>query len=155
MITPSKFKELQKLFFQKVGSCCNPTSLKLKFVAVTSTNSYDEFTGDGERSVDKEVDLKCLYLRNISDKQREKTGVSQDVTDIVYISPLELEAKYGSQKFPDYVRNAYSHLIVELFGNSYSVVNIQELEPMPVGKEYVCLCYQMNLKRTSMTNGEL
>jgi len=155
VITPSKFRSIQELFFKKVTLCCNPSSIKLKFIVVASTNDYDSFTGDGERSVDKEVELKCFYLRNISDKQREKTGVSQDVTDIVYISPLDLERKTNSDQLPDYIRNSYSNIMVEFLGTNYNVVNIKELEPMQVGNKFVCLAYQFNLKRTSGINSEL
>jgi hypothetical protein len=155
VITPSKFKSIQELFFKKVALCCNPSSIKLIFVKVASQNDYDSFTGDGERSVDKEVELKCFYLRNISDKQREKTGVSQEVTDIVYVSPLDLERKTGSMDFPDYIKNAYSNLLVDFVGSRYSIVNIKELEPMQVGNKFVCLAYQLNLKRTSVVNSEL
>jgi len=137
------------MFFNKVTSCCNPSTIKLKFIKSISTGSYTDFTGDSIRELDKEVELKCFYLRSISDKQREKTGVSQEVTDIVYVSPIELEKKYGTNKFPDYVRNAYSNISIEFIGGHYEILDIRELEPMHNGKEYVCLAYQINMKKTT------
>lgn len=155
MITLAKFKSIQSLFFKRVIACGNPSSVKLLFISALATNDYDSFTGDGVRTIDKEVNLSCFYLRNITDKQRERTGVSQDVTDIVYISPIDLGYRYGSTQFPDYIRNAYSNLMVDFMGSRYSVVNIKELEPMQVDNQWVCIAYQLNLKRTSVINDEL
>ncbi len=149
MITANKFRELQQLFFTKVTACCNPSTVTLKFIKTVSTGRFTDFVGDGLRSVDKEVVLKCFYMRNISDKQRENIGVTQDVTDIVYISPLDLKKHYGSNQFPDYVRSAFSDLSVSFLGKHYEILNIIDLEPMQMGKEYVCLAYQLNLKTST------
>ena len=91
-------------------------------------------------------------MRNISDKQREKFGVKEEVTDIVYISPIELKNKYGSMTFPDYVRKSYSQIAVEFLGKHYEIESIRDLEPMHNGKEYICLAYQVNLRATTGNN---
>lgn len=152
MLSSTHFEKLQNLFFKKVTTCCNPASVTFEMLSITSPNDYSEFTGDGNRSIDKSFDLKCFYQRNISDKQREKLGVTQDVTDIIYISPLELEKKYGSKNFADIVRNSYAGLFVKFLGSRYTLIKIVDLEPMHNGKEYVCLAYQLNLKLHSDDN---
>ena len=149
MISQARFSALQELFFKKVTQCCNPSTVTLKFIKVISTGKYTDFTGDSQREVEKEIVLKCFYMRNISDKQREKAGVNESVTDILYISPIELKNKYGSSTFPNYVRKSYSQMSVEFLGEHYEIDSIRDLEPMHNGKEYVCLAYQINLKATT------
>ena len=152
MISQGRFLQLQELFFKKVTLCCNPSTVTFKFIKITSTGKYTDFTGDSQREVEKYVVLKCFYMRNISDKQREKFGVKEEVTDIVYISPIELKNKYGSMTFPDYVRKSYSQIAVEFLGKHYEIDSIRDLEPMHNGKEYICLAYQVNLRATTGNN---
>lgn len=149
MITPSKFAQLQKLFFNKVTKCCNPSSVTFSFIKLTSEGGFADFTGDSSRSIDKEVSLRCFYDRNLSDKSREKYGVSSEVTTIVFISPLELKQKYGDIKFPDYVRTSFSQISVTFLGKHYEIENIIDLEPMHNGKEWMCLAYQVNLMNST------
>lgn len=146
MISPAKFAKLQNLFFRRVTTCCNPATVTLKFIGLTSTGDYTDFTGDSERAVESEIVLRCFYNRNITDKMRENTGVAEDVTTIIYVSPLELKNKYGHIKFPDYVRKSYSQISVEFLGEHHEIESIRDLEPMHNGKEYICLAYQINLK---------
>lgn len=136
------------MFFSRVTQCCNPSTVKLKTIKTISTGKLTNFTGDSLREVDKIYEFGCFYMRNISDKQREKMGVTQDTTDVVYISPLELERKTGDVLFPDYVRSNYSRIAVEFIGAYYEILNIIDLEPMFNGKVYVCMAYQLNLKKT-------
>jgi len=149
MITPSKFAQLQKLFFSKVTTCCNPSTVTLNFIKLTTNGDYADFTGDSERDIDQEITLRCFYDRNLSDKRREKYGVSTEVTDIVFISPLELKAKYGNIRFPEYILSSFSQISVGFLGKHYEIDNIIELEPMHNGKEWVCLAYQINLMGTT------
>ena len=148
MVSAEKFAKLQRLFFQKVTSGCNVSTVDLKFIEVSSESALTKFTGDGKRTVKKSVNLKCFYKRNISDKDREKMGVSQDVTSIVYISPLDLNAKTGSMSFDDDITESYSGIMVEFIGKLYQIESIIDLEPMFDGKEWVCLAYQINLKNS-------
>lgn len=150
MLPAGKFAELQKLFFCKVTSGCNVSSIDINYIKVESGNSFTRFTGDGKRSVEKTVNLKCFYKRNISDKDREKMGVNQDVTTVVYISPLDLKNKTGSPVFSQNVLNSYAGVLVEFIGKIYEIESIIDLEPMFDGKEWVCLAYQLNLKNTDL-----
>lgn len=145
MISPARFTKLQRLFFDKVTKCCNPAKVTISYIAVTHGDSYEAFTGDGEREPDKVMVLRCFYMRNLSDKQREDIGVSQEVTDVVYISPLELKQKSGDDKFPEYVTNSFSQISIEFLGKHYELLNIVDLEPMHNGNSYTCLAYQLNL----------
>lgn len=149
MINTLKFKKLQKLFFKQVTSSCNPTTVTLKFIKLTSTGDYTDFTGDSGREVDKEVVLSCFYTRSLSNKQRDKFGVSEDVTTILYISPIELKNKFGSDTLPEYVRRSYSQIAIEFLGKHHEIDSIKDLEPMQSDTGYVCLAYQINLKETT------
>lgn len=145
-ISVSKYKELQKLFFKKVTECGNPSTVTLSYIEVTSSgDAFSDFVGEGKREAGKSYTFACFYTRNISDKQREKMGIAPNVTDVLYISPLELEKKTGSNKLPDFLKNSSSQTIVEFLGATYEIVNIIDLEPMHNGKEWVCLSYQFNL----------
>ena len=148
-----KFKRLQKLFFDKVTRGTNLSTINLDFIEVEHTTSFAKFTGDGNRSVSTTVILKCFYMRNISDKQREKFGVNQDVTAIVYVSPLELEKKFGSITLPDYVRKSYSQLKISFLEKNYEIDSIIDLEPMHDGTQEICLAYQINLKTNTGNSG--
>ena len=140
------------MFYNKLTSCCNPSSITLNFIKVTSTGSFTDFTVDSKREVEQEVVLRCFYMRNISDKQREKFGITQSTTDVVYISPIELEKKLGSKVLPDYVRNSYAQVTVSFLGKHHEIDSIIDLEPMHDGKEHTCLAYQMNLKQSTGNN---
>lgn len=146
MISPAYFKKVQEAFFRQVTSCCNQAEVNFKYVTVSHSNSYEKFTGDGYRGVDKEFKLKCLYMRDISDKQREKHGIAQEVTDVLYVSPLELRKKTESINFPVNMRNSYANVEVSFLGKSYNIHNIKDLEPMHNGTEEMCVAYQINLK---------
>lgn len=143
-ISVSKYKELQKLFFSKVTECGNPSTVNLKYIEIKSSDAFSDFIGEGKREPGKEYSFACFYTRNISDKQREKMGIADNVTDVIYISPLEVAKKTGSSKLPDFLVNSTSQTIVEFLGATYEIVNIIDLEPMHNGKEWVCLAYQFN-----------
>ena len=150
MITASEYKKFQVQYFNTLTDFNNPTKVTLQYLSADSSASdFTEFTGDTVVTIANSYELSCLYSRNINDKQRKSMGVSQDVTDVVYISPLELLAKTGNIDFPDYVRNTYKLLGVLLFGELYDVSSIKSLEPITIAGESACLCYQMNLKRNS------
>tara|TARA_Y100000031_G_C8057565_1_gene309075 strand:+ start:79 stop:510 length:432 start_codon:yes stop_codon:yes gene_type:complete len=135
------------MFFNKVACCSNTGKVELKFIKIEQGDDFSDFTGDNERTIEKDITLGCLYRRNISDKVREEVGVDQNVTDIVYISPLELKRKYGSMEFPDYIRNSYSQFAVKFLGKHYEVVQIRELEPMELGGKMMCIAYMITLNR--------
>lgn len=149
MLSSKRFQSLQMLFFNKLNSCCNSVTVKLIFFTLTGGDRISNFTGDNKRTENKVVDLHCLYQRDLNDKQREKLGVGQEVTDVIYITPIELEKKTGSNKFPEEVRKSFAMIAVEFLGQHYELLNIKDLEPMHNGKEVMCLAYQLNLRHTT------
>lgn len=149
MLSSSKFAYLQNLFYSKLATCCNPVLVTLTFFKTEGGDKFSNFTGDNKRVPDKVVNLHCLYQRDLNDKQREKLGVNQEVTDILYVSPIELEKKFGSNKFPQEVRNSYAMISVEFLGKHYELLSIKDLEPMHNGKEVMCIAYQINLRATT------
>lgn len=149
MITKTKYLQLQALFFSRVTSGLNPSKVVFEFISVAHANDFEEFTGDGTRTATLEISLGCFYMRNISDKQREKMGIRQEVTDVIYISPLELQQKYGNTKLPGHIRNSYSQFSVSFLDKHYEIDSIIDLEPMHLGNEETCIAYQLNLKGTT------
>lgn len=149
MISKKHFSVLQNLFYSKVASCCNSATVRLIFFSTDGGDRISNFVGDNKRVPTKTVDLNCLYQRNLNDKMREKLGVNQEITDIIYISPQELQKKTGNAKFPEEVRNSYAMIAIEFLGNHYELNSIVDLEPMHNGNELMCIAYQLNLKTLS------
>lgn len=142
----SDFLGIQRRFYERVACCKNPTEVILQFIKTTSTGYFTDFTGDSQRAVDQEIRLKCRYQRYLNDKQREKAGVTEEVTMSVFISPLELEKKYASFDFPEYVRSSYSGIAVIIFNQHHEIESIRDLEPQQTLGRITCVAYQINLK---------
>jgi len=140
------FAKIQQRFLSKILSGGNPSKVTIQLLKTTSTGSFTDFTGDSTRSVDKEVILNCFYQRYLNDKQREKGGVGELVTMSIFISPLELERKYGTFDFPDYVRNSYSKIAIQFLGKHLEIESIRDLEPQQVFGKVTCVAYQINIK---------
>ena len=140
------FGAIQKRFFNKLMGCSSPTEVTISYLTVEHKNTLDSFLGDGKRTVDKSFKLKCFYQRYTNDKQREKSGVAEDVTFSIYISPLELSAKTGSSDFPKHVRKAYSKIKLEFLGELRDIESIVDLEPIQLRGELTRIAYKINLR---------
>lgn len=146
MVSATYFAYLQNLFYTRLSQCCNPVEVSLKYFRTSGGDKFTNFTGDNNRLPTMEFNLHCLYQRDLNDKQREKLGVNQNVTDVIYISPLELQQKTGSNKFPEEVRNSYAMISVEFLGKHFELLSIKDLEPVHNGMEVMCIAYQLNLR---------
>lgn len=150
MLTPSIFQQVQETFLAKVTDVNNTAFVVLKFLDVDYGGSnLAAFKGEGTRSVATEVTLKCLYKKNISAIDRQKHGLSQEVMAMVYVSPLELQQKTGSQLFPGYTMGGYARMAVEFLGAHYEVESVVPLESQFNGNMFTCVSYQLNLKNTA------
>lgn len=154
MLTPSIFQKVQETFLAKVTSVNNTSVVTLKFLDVDyAGDKLAAFKGEGVRTVSSSVEMKCLYKKNISEIERQKYGLSQEVTAMVYISPLDLKAKTGSELFPGYTMGGYARMTVEFLGGYYEVQSITPLESQFDGKNYTCVAYQLNLKNVAGLKG--
>lgn len=136
----------QARFFGRLQRCSNPSTVKIQLIKITSTGDLTDFTGDSLRSVERELELTCLYQRYLNDKQREKAGVSELVSISIFISPLELEKKYGNFEFPKSVTSSYSGIAIIFDGQHHEIDSIRYLEPIQRLGKTTCIAYQINLR---------
>lgn len=140
------YSAIQERFFSRLISCSNPSSVTISFIKVSHRNSFESFLGDGQREEVKTFKLRCFYQRYTNNKQREKAGVTEDVTYSLFISPLELQQKTGSSDFPEYVRKSYSRIKLDFQGSTRSIESIVDLEPSDLKGELTRIAYKINLK---------
>ena len=145
------FIRIQERFFRKLQSCTNPSSVNIKFLKITNTSGslLGGFTGENERTVDKEITVRCFYQRYGNDKQRERAGVTEEVNASIYISPMDLFAKTGEYRFSEEVRKAYSKIAINFLGEYWEIERIEELEPFQANGVHNCCAIQINLKHTT------
>jgi hypothetical protein len=112
-LTRSKFHEVQRGFFNTVRQ--SPTCCEIKETTVSATSlSYSEFVGESDRTV-KAYSIKCLFHRIVNNHDRDKFGLSKDVSAIIYTSPTILSAAMGKWQLDD------TKIRVTLLGREYLV----------------------------------
>lgn len=97
IVTKSKFKEVQNMFYKKLLQ--TPYSIQLEVITVIPTPnsggfSMDSFVGDQKRD-SKFYKFQALYEKEIPNRTREKYGLPQAVNGIVYLSPKQLVPTFG------------------------------------------------------------
>lgn len=98
LVTKGKFLSYQNMFYKKIQA--TPYKVKLEVVSVTSPEipegvfSMEAFVGDSPRE-SKFYEFRCLYEKEISDRQREKYGIPKEVNGIIYLSPKQLVPVLG------------------------------------------------------------
>lgn len=151
MISRSKYEEIQRCYYNHINRTTFKTFCTINYISLNHSNNLESFFADGDRAiaekdgVSQTFNIQCLYNRNITEKQREKEGIDQEVDTVLYISPLELELKTGSIDFPDYVRKSYSQITIQAFELVYKVTNIYEMEPLEVHGGRMCIAYRIDL----------
>jgi hypothetical protein len=114
---------------------------------ITSINSFTDFTGDSIRDFDtNKIELKCLYDKTISDRDRDKYGIGEDITARVYISPLELKVKTNEYRFAPAIMAASAAILVNFQGEQFEVAQIIELEKQIYDGEELSLAIELRLK---------
>jgi hypothetical protein len=147
-MTKEQFRYFQRSFFKHLTGSFNPVTLKITKISVDHQgDALNSFVGDGVRSEVETYELKALYKRMVSNKEREAYGVSADVSIVVYVSPLELEAQTGSKQFPEYFKRSYAGFQFEFLGNKFEVDRMIAKEEFFSGEELLCMAYQFDLKR--------
>ena len=87
LVTKAAFLRYQNIFYKKL--LATPYKVKLEVV------SLEEFVGDSPRT-SQMFEFPALYEKEISNRMRDKYGLSKEVNGIVYLSPKQLEPKLGS-----------------------------------------------------------
>lgn len=92
-LTRSKFHTIQQNFFNAVRQ--SPTCCSIKETTVIATSlSYNEFVGESGRQV-KTYSVRCFFHRVVNNHDRDKFGLSKDVSAIIYTSPVLLSKAMG------------------------------------------------------------
>lgn len=110
-----------------------------------SVRSESEFTGEIKPIKQNSIKLHCFYNRTDSDIVRSKYGVSEEVTLVVFVSPIELEKKTGSTRFSERIMRNKQLVKVKFNGNEYFVQNILYKEEFPDANETMAIAIQLNL----------
>lgn len=93
-LTAHRFHKMRNSFAREVAK--SPAVCQLQITDVTQTTAFDAFTGDSDREIFT-YDIKCLYEREFSKNTREKYGLSEKVTGIVYLAPEALQTATGTE----------------------------------------------------------
>lgn len=147
-MTRFHYLRLQKTFFTRLNCSCADSVVKITHPKATVINTFTDFTGDNKRSDETTYELPCLYQRNISDKERSKYGISNDVSARIYVSPLSLEKVTGYKIFTPEIRKVKGRIQCEIFDEKFMVDQIIDLEPLPMTEGgTLVLAYELRLKK--------
>lgn len=91
------------------------------------------------------MEFHAFYQRNISDKTREKYGIANDVTALIYISPIEYKRKMGTYVPDSKLMVNKANLRVNFLGGYYSVNQIVVHEPIESGGVQYCFGIELRL----------
>jgi hypothetical protein len=139
---------LQTTFFSRIGGCNNPASVTIQIPKITAFSTFTDFTGDSAEDFAKnEYVVKCLYTRNISQKDRDRYGISEEVSTRVFISPLDLKKVYGEYRFTEEIMACKNTIRCIFLGVTYEVFQIVELEPMVIQGKDVSIAIELRLKK--------
>lgn len=97
LIPRNKFLQYQDIFYRKIMQV--PYKIQLELVTVqeaelTEEFSMDAFVGDSPRT-SKFYEFRALYEKEVSNRMRDKYGLSKEVNGVVYLSPKQLVPKMG------------------------------------------------------------
>nr|DAO11088.1 MAG TPA: hypothetical protein [Caudoviricetes sp.] len=99
LVTKAAFLRYQNIFYKKL--LATPYKVTLEVVSVHKVEhpedefSLEEFVGDSSRT-SQMFEFPALYEKEISNRMRDKYGLSKEVNGIIYLSPKQLEPKLGS-----------------------------------------------------------
>lgn len=146
MLTLKDYLRYQKIFFRRITNSNNVGRVTIKLLTFSnSTDTYKDFVGDNTPEEESFI-FGCYYTKNEPEKRKEKEGILDDTTHIVYISPVELFQKTGSYTFPANVMKAKTGISVNFLGVESEVLQIRELEPIRIGGTDYTAAYELQLK---------
>lgn len=123
LVTRRRFLALREEFHDQVSVQQQSVLLEWNRVSQAS-NSLDKFRGDSPEFVNRKR-IKCLFDLTINAKKREKYGISEDISCVVWLSPIGIKTAFGTQKLP----NDYQFTVV--FQNErYVIESARYLEEM-------------------------
>lgn len=112
-LTRSKFHVIQQAFFNAVRQ--SPTCCTINETTVSATSlSYSDFVGESDRTTTA-YKIRCFFHRIVNNHDRDKFGLSKDVSAIIYTSPNILSSVMGKWMLDD------TKIKVTLFDREYLV----------------------------------
>jgi len=100
----------------------------LFFPSFTGKDSESSFFGDNIKNWNGKLTLKCYYEKNISPKKREKFGIADEISAIVYVSPKELYEKTGKYRLSNLIMKKATGIKVTFDSRNYSLEEIIDKE---------------------------
>ena len=97
IVTRSHFLRYQEALYQKILSVPYKVGLEVSAVngSPSSGFSINAFVGDSPRTLNT-YELQALYVKEISNREREKYGLPMEVNGEVYFSPKQLVPLFGT-----------------------------------------------------------
>lgn len=148
MISKAQFLSLRTLYYSKISSCCNVSTITLEFLSVQYADPVDSFMGEGVVTAASTHTLKCFYryVRG-GDKMREKEGVKIGTELVIYISSIDLKVATGSEYLPAAMLTALQKMRITFLGQRFEIMEVTPWEPMElVDDGLACVTYQFSLK---------
>ena len=144
LITKQRFLRYRDLFYRKVSQ--SPEVCTIITTAKTSAGSLEDFVGASNRTT-TEYTIPVLYNYDIQDFGREKVGLTNMQSAVVYISPLQVLKAQGEGSVPQYVDKAAVLLKAQttkviLKGHRYIVEKVDFMEPL----FDTCIAIQLTLR---------
>ena len=127
MLTEGHIKALRGIYLKRLT--LQRSYITIEFAKVVSEGQLHDFIGENETVWENPIDLQCLYNGDISEVDRSKFGIKEDVDTIFYISPDELKGRLGEENFKERILKTKSGLRVLFDGKYYIPKKIEEMEP--------------------------
>lgn len=128
LVSKGQFLRYQNTFYDKLKKTPYYIELEIYEVIKKNTNNdafdLENFVGDSERVVKKTVKFNALFEREISDRMREKFGLPTEVNGVVYLSPIQLKQKLGTDRL------SWQKTKVKFSGRTHVIDRIYYLEEM-------------------------
>lgn len=115
-LTRTRLAHFQGAFFREVSKSPYKATLIVTTVGVANS-ALEAFVGSSPRTSTRH-EIPCLYQKNVQATERKKYGFSDDVTGIVYASPLSLVPLLGTYKI-DALKTQ-----VEFFGHTDNIESV-------------------------------
>lgn len=123
-LSAQRFNNFRDRFYKEVTK--SPVTALLRFYTVNSIGAFTDITGDSDREYEQ-ISVKCLYDREMTEFKRSKYGLEQDVSGLLFVSPIHF-----SQATPDYKKwiENFNKIRVVLYAGEYQVSLIRLKEPL-------------------------
>ena len=147
MWTVGTYQDKQRIFFSAVNRAPNPAKARLLIETLNPEGGVlADFLGEGARTVTEEQ-YRCLYQRTISQDQRTKLGLDDEIVAMVTIPTLEVRRVRGTDALP-----GPEGVTIRLFSDHYDVTKITALEPFVINGSNLAIGYLLHLRLLADSN---